>query len=163
MADIDISPVFGLTLVGTVEFVGIAAGLGSFVVALAIWYGNRRNHEIQINTASANLALKLRKSWSRVKDKDFAEFVRLLHNENAEAEADNPMIGRFLNALEKVAILMDDGVMTKLHVKEFFGRDLQAIHKEENKVVFEQLDKDRKDGAYAHLWNLVCIAKKWKV
>ena len=163
MADTDISPVFGLTLVGTVEFVGIAAALGSFVVALVIWRGNRKNHEIQINTASANLTLKLRKSWSRIEDPEFAKFVRLLHEETEKVDVGNQMIGRFLNALEKVAIFRDGEAMIDLHVKEFFGRDLQAIHKEENKAVYDQLVKDRKDGAYAHLWDLVHIAKKWKV
>ena len=157
----DVSLFFGMSPVGVFEFlgliVGIAAGLGSFAVALVIRHVNNRQHKIQINSASATLALRMREYWSVSRHRKFAEFITLLHD--SKVEAGDGRIRQLLNIMETIAVFWKEGTITDKHVRELFGTDLRDIRK--NKPVYDQLKEKYEEGRYDNLWKLVEKSNKW--
>ena len=158
--DIDISPIC-MSLVGVIEFLvaiaGVAAGCGSFAVAWIIRQVNNRQHQIQINSASASLALRMREDWSVSRNPQFAKFIGLFHDSKVKAGDDR--IRQLLNIMETIAVFWKEGTITEKHVRELFGTDLRDIRK--NKPVYDQLKEKYEEGRYANLWKLVKKSEKW--
>lgn len=134
----EISPIFGLSLLELVEILDIIAAFSAGIVAGAILFVHRRQHNLQIKANSADLVTRIREDWSMSRNPDFAEFLKKLGNKSVE-DGDQ-MIPRFVRVLEKVAIFADEGTITENHVREFFGGNLR--HVTGNKPVHEYLKNE---------------------
>ena len=147
----DISPIFGLTLLELVEWVTIMAPVISAMAVGALLLIHYRQHGLQQRLISAQLSLKMLEHWEDDKHKNFADFMERVAN--SEVEEDNPYIGNYLSVWEEIAVLCNEGTITKNHRKEFFEPDLKAMH--DNTVVCGYLKKKHTKTTYHNLWKLM--------
>ena len=152
----DISPIFGLPLVGLVDiatFVGVGAIAASGVIAYVIYRGNKAQLEQQKKVNSATLALKILENWSESKHPRFTGFLDRL--ERSEVTKNDPDMDMFLDEFENIAIFWKDGTLTETHVNEFFGTNLEQISA--NPVTKDYLKdlKDNHSSKYANLRLLI--------
>ena len=151
----DISPIFGLPLLGLMEILTILAGVGSIIIAVAILIVHIRQHRLQVKIASAHLSLKMLEFWKSTVDPDFAIFADKMQRK--EVDEGNPTIHGFLEALEEVAIFWKEGTITTNHIKEFFKPELETIPR--NDPVMRRLKEKREEGAYERLCELLAELK----
>ena len=156
----DISPIFGLSLVSMVEWVAIAIFV-SVAVTSGLSYWNirqtKKTMEQQAKIDSARLSLQLLESWSETKYPKFAAFADRLYENNVKG--DEAEIPQYLNELESIAILWEEGAITENHVEQFFGGDLKAIS--DCKPVCDYMKENRRGTTYGSLWKLHQKAAKW--
>ena len=167
----EISPVFGLTLVGIMEWAAIAAVVGSGLIALVI---HRRNKELlkqqkeasskqleqQRETNSAKLALTFLEYWKDQKYEELIDFIERLHR--SEEKKGDQKIPPVLNIFEDIAILWNGKLMTKIHVEQFFGNTLLAIR--ESEIMQEAItarSKNREKYVYVNLRKMLSESEKW--
>ena len=150
----EISPIFGLSVLGIMGILTIVAGFGSFVVAFFIWY----THNGQKKIASANLIIKYLEPWEN--DKRFAQMILKLEKPNARFTNEDS-VHFMLAKFEDIAILRKDKTLTKTHVQEFFGRDIVRIDANESvmKILNEYYEKDSAHN-YNNLKKLLNDSKK---
>ena len=154
----DISPVFGMSLMVLIGTDTVVALVASGMVAVAIYIANWRLLKQQKKMDSAKLSAEKFEPWKKVKDPEFAAFADKMQAGKVD-KGDHPMIRRFLDALEEVAILWNDDMITDKHVKEFFGPELRAIFR--NPPAHELLKENHKKCAYDNLCELLEKVKKW--
>ena len=160
----DISPIFGLPLVGMIEIATLIVAVAILVSASVTGYFSLENIrqtktaiERQAKIDSARLSLELLESWSETKYPKFTAFVDRLYENNVR-EGD-PQIPQYLNELESIAILWEEGVITENHVKQFFVGDLKAIRA--CKPVADYLKENCTGTTYAKLWKLYQKTADW--
>ena len=124
MLETQISPIFGLTLMGLLEPVAIAAivGVGIATISLIVTALSSRQ---QAKVKSAELLLQF---LQRLRDDDFRITVKFIFdgtkpdnwNESLEVE-------KLLNHFEYIAALYKDGTLDISQIREFFGSNLKMI------------------------------------
>ena len=125
MADMDISPVFGMYLTALIDTTTITALVASGMVAIAIYVANWKLLKQQKKLNSAELSLKILETWSERKHPKFTGFLDRL--ECSEVTKDDQDINLFLDEFENIAIFRKEGTLTKTHVWEFFSTNLKQI------------------------------------
>ena len=160
----EISPIFGLTLVGMVEiavFVGAAVGIGSSLIIA--WVIHRRNKELleqQKIINSAKLTWHFLEFWRDIKHDKLMDFLDRLHR--SEIKKDDPLIGVAVTLYESIAIFCREGTLIENHVKEFFGNSL--VDMRDNEVIQDYIKDGVKDedDALMNLQDLFRKSRKWK-
>ena len=147
----DISPIFGMSLLGLVELIAIIPMIISIGAVLALMFIHRNQHGLQQRLVSAQLSLKMLEYWDPLKHGDFANFVELVSN--SEVGEDDHYIGNYLSVWEEIAVLCNEGTITENHRKEFFEPDLQAIR--DNTAVCSYLQEKHTKTTYHNLWELM--------
>ena len=147
----DISPIFGMSLLGLVEWIAIIPMIISIGVVLALMFIHRNQHGLQQRLVSAQLSLKMLEYWDPLKHEDFANFVELVSN--SEVGEDDHYIGNYLSIWEEIAVFCNEKTITNTHMREFFKPDLKAIH--DNTVVCGYLKKNHTKTTYHNLWELM--------
>ena len=146
----EISPIFGLNLLGIMEILMVIAGFGSFGVAFVIW----RTHIGQKKIASANLIYKYKGAW-RV-DRDFTDFLDKIRNPDMEVDRKDLVVYSTIDHFEDIAILWHEKVLDFNQVKEFFGTDLANIkHNASMMELIEELHQKNIKQYYVHLKDLL--------
>lgn len=137
----------------------ISAAVTGGVSAWSIWQTSR-NAEYTRQTASAQLALRLRDYWRQANYPKSAAFLDRLYA--GKIKKDDPYIRIFLNHLETVAIFWKEKTLLERHVKEFFWPDLiQAVENEHAKQWRERVH-ERNPDTYSNLVKLLEAMRVWK-
>ena len=171
----EISPIFGLSLLGLIDvgiIVGAVVGLvGSVVIASVILYSNRSLLEQQKKASSAllgqqekvnsaELTLKLLEKWDG--PGTFTEMLYKLETPNAKFTDEKDGVHFVLGIFEGIAILRNDKTLTENHVREFFGTDIVRIDANESvmKILNEYHHEDIEHN-YSNLKAMLDDSKKW--
>ena len=147
----DISPIFGMSLLGLVEWITIIPMIISIVVVLVLVLIHRSQHGLQQRLVSAQLSLMMLEYWDGKKHKDFVDLVELIPL--SKVKEDDPRIGSYLSIWEEIAVFCNEKTITNTHMREFFKPDLKAIH--DNTVVCGYLKKKHTKTTYHNLWELM--------
>ena len=157
----EISPIFGLSLLGLVEttvlsvIVGAIVGIGSSVIiAYTIHKRNKELLEQQKKVNSAQLALKLLESWN--KTNVLMQMLLKMEKPNVKFTDEND-VHYMLAPFEDIAVLRKDGTLTETHVREFFGRDIVRINA--NKSIMKILNEYHKEDPIHNYNNLKKTAR----
>ena len=148
----EISPIFGLSLLGILEILTLIVGFGSFCVAFVIW----RTHCHQKKIASANLVYKYKGAW-RV-DVKFTDFLVKIKDPKAKVDPKKDPVYSTLDHFEDIAILWNQDVLDFNQVKEFFGTSLDDINN--NKSIMACLHDLNKTSENQYYTNLIELLKK---
>ena len=154
----EISPIFGLSLLGLVEHAVIWALIVSIVTLIVVGYDNHRRHKLQVKSTSAQLALKLLEVWEG--NNTFTKMIRKLEKAHAEFTDKDDRVHFVLTKFEDIAILKRDKLLTETHVQEFFGRDIVRIaaNKSVMRILNEYHNEDTRHN-YNNLKNLLKTLK----
>lgn len=117
----EISPIFGLSLLGIMDILMIIAGFGSFGVALVIWHTHKRQKKID----SARLLIDLR---NQLKVEPFVEVLNKIHD-GKSSECDQKSLQRYLGHMEMVAGFYKDRLLNKRD-SELFAPQFSNIEKD---------------------------------
>ena len=160
----EISPIFGLSLLGLVElavivgaFVGIVSSL---IIARTIHKRNVASLEQQRKVNSAELTLKLLEWWDGINT--FTKLIFKLSKPNAKFTDEEDGVFFALTKFEAIAILLKDKTLTENHVREFFGMDLVRINANESiRRILDEYHQEDIDHNYNNLKELLDESKKW--
>ena len=156
----EISPIFGLSLLELVEYAVIGALIVSIVTLIVVGYDNRRRHELQVKSTSAQLALKLLEEWCGINT--FTKLIFKLSKPNMQFKDEKDGVFFVLTKFEKIAILRRDKLLTKTHVQEFFGMDLVRIRANESIMkILDEYHNENEDHNYNNLKELLDDSKEW--
>ena len=165
----EISPIFGLTLVGMVEWAAIGAVTGSALIAYVI---HKRNKELleqqkkasserleqQKKVDSARLIRELFMPWK--KNAAFKKFLGEL-NDPKVTKYDDDMLEEVLNQFEIIATHCDDELLLESHVRSFLSANLRSIRTDEYIQGHIRRLVKINPRTYLYLKDLLEKSKKW--
>ena len=152
MLETQISPIFGLTLIGLLELVAIAAivGVGIATISLIITAISSRK---QAKVKSAELLLQF---LQRLRDDDFRITIRFIFDGTKSDNWNESLeIEKLLNHFEYIAALHKDGTLDMSQIREFFGSNLRMI--DDNKTAQQVMNDivERDSDIYKNLKSLL--------
>lgn len=141
----ELSPIFGLTLIGLVELISIIGLMGVFLTGFFLWL----QYHKQSKATSADISLRMIDTIRR--DEFRSTINKIKDNKNAE----HTEIRRVLNHYEYLASFEKDGILDYEHVKHQHGGNLNMLRK--SKMVMKVFEMERKEDpkfVYINLNNL---------
>ena len=176
----EISPIFGLTLLGMMEIavlsilVGATVGIvSSLIVAYTIHKRNIALLEQQKKASSdtleqqriinsAKLSILFLEYWKEEKHERFQEYLKKIRK--SKINILDREISTILTIFEDIAILWKEGTLTDNHVKQFFGNPLRDIR--DNAIMqdrIKMISKHEPDFILVNLRALLQETVKWKI
>lgn len=158
MLETQISPIFGLTLLGMLEFVAIL----SIIISGVAFGFSIHNHIIAKKTTSAKIMLEMSKRMERQDFRDTVEFLHLSKKPkddwNAEIEVE-----KLLTYFDDMGLYESEGILKIEHIDQMHRYTLELLKQHDlvKKILkkYEEKEKEKNEEAFYFVFTKKLFAR----